>query len=129
MITKKLDIDIYGWTIHYTEVEKGDKSKVVLNRIRKFIPKKQRVDYRDWLNEVKENIDDKRTDGGVCSYWGLYRRTSVLIYRTTSKKQRRMVIAHELRHVVDQILHNHNIVWDKEAAAYLQGYIFMKLTK
>lgn len=40
----------------------------------------------------------------------------------TSEKVRRRVLHHELRHVADDIL-GHGYIKDKEAAAYLAGFL------
>lgn len=126
MITKKTYIGIYDWKIYYTEVEKGDKSKNIIKRLKKLYPKEDRKEDKELFKEIKSNIDNSRKDGGLCSYFDTSRITSVLIYRTTKKSERIRVIAHELRHAADEIL-NLKSVNDREAAAYLQGYIFMKL--
>jgi hypothetical protein len=126
MITKKIYVGIYDWTIYYTEIEKGDKSKLTIKRLQKIYPKEIKKKDKELFYEIKSNIKHERKDGGLCSCFEYSRKTSVLIYRTTKKKERLRVIAHELRHATDQILDVKNIC-DIEASAYLQGYIFMKL--
>jgi len=116
----KFKIDIYDWDIYYIEVEKKKDLKAVIVKLSKLkMPHKIMVGIRD-------DIKDGATNGGHHWCHTYERKTIVLLYKTTSKRNRTHTIFHEKRHIEDRILH-HLGIDDIEASAFLAGYIAEKL--
>jgi hypothetical protein len=72
--------------------------------------------------EILDAVENGDVDGGwTISNFGL-KRILVVLLKMRTEEQRRKVLAHEKRHVEDDIL-EHASVNDKEAAGYLAGYL------
>ena len=116
MKIKKFKVDVYEWKITFIEVtSKKDWKKV--NRIQKKFGVEKSV-----IKDVRSHIKNGNKNGGYHSYNVKYWESIILIYPSTSKKQRTKVICHEKRHCEDKIL-EHTSVYGTEAPAYLAGYL------
>lgn len=116
MKTIKFKIPLYDWDITFIEkASKKDAKKI------KKLYKKVRTSKKD-IKEVIHIVSKGYTNGGRFTYNLAYQRAIIIIFKPTSKKERRKVISHECRHCVDRIL-QHAHVDDIEAAAYLAGFI------
>lgn len=116
MKSKRINIPIYDFRLDLLEVENSD--DVVL--LAKFF-KSVRLDDEISL-EILDAVKNGDVDGGwTISNFGL-KRILVVLLKMRTEAQRRKVLAHEKRHVEDDIL-EHASVNDKEAAGYLAGYL------
>ena len=88
-----------------------------VNRIQKKFGVEKSV-----IKDVRSHIKNGNKNGGYHSYNVKYWESIILIYPSTSKKQRTNVICHEKRHCEDKIL-EHTSVYGTEAPAYLAGYL------
>jgi len=116
----KFNIAIYDWDIYYIEAERKKDAKAVVAKLRS-IPASEAL-----IKEVLDDIKSDSTDGGHHLYNGEARKSVILLYRSTSKKNRINIIFHEKRHVEDRIC-EHLHIEDEEASAFLAGYIAEKL--
>lgn len=116
MKSKRINIPMYDFRLDLLEVENSD--DVVL--LAKFF-KGVRLD-----DEISLEILDAVKNGDVDGGWTLsnlgIKRILVVLLKMRTEAQRRAVLAHEKRHVEDDIL-EHCHVNDKEAAAFLAGYL------
>ena len=112
----KFKVPIYDWKITFIEVTSKKDSKKVHKIYKKF--KVGKYDLKDITNIVKKGY----VNGGRFSYDFSYQEGIIIIFKTTSKKERRKVLKHECRHCEDRIL-QHAHVEDIEASAYLAGFI------
>ena len=116
MKRKRIDIPIYDFRLDLLEVENSD-DVVFLAKFFKGV----RLD-EDITLEILNAVKDGDVDGGLTiSNFGL-KRILVVLLKMRSEEQRRKVLAHEKRHVEDDIL-EHGGINDKEAAAFLAGYL------
>jgi len=116
----KFKINVYDWDVRFIEIEsKNDLSKArqIMN---KFGVDKQTIKYN------LENIKKNRKNGGTHSHDNYNRKSLIFILPSSSKRDRRNVLAHEKRHCEDNILEWFNIK-DIEASAMLAGYLSEKL--
>ena len=119
MILKKFKIEIYEWKVTFIEItSKKDWKKV--NKIQKGFG----VD-KNTIKETRMHIKAGSKDGGLHS-WNRFRKSIILLYPSSSMRQRIKVICHEKRHCEDRIL-EHLRVYGVEAPAYLAGYLSKKL--
>ena len=116
MKVKKVKIPIFNHNLNVFEVTSKRDTDKLLKELKPF-----KMLNEDDEKEVRENIENE-TDG-ACTY---YRKADctlvVIIYLQTNETRRREVLAHEKRHVEDNILNTLGID-DKESAAYLAGYL------
>ena len=116
MKVKKVKIPIFNHKLNVFEVTSKRDADKLLKELKPF----KMLDEDD-EKEVKENIENEAD--GACTY---YRKSDctliVVIYLQTNEARRREVLAHEKRHVEDNILNTLGID-DKESAAYLAGYL------
>lgn len=116
MKSKRIDIPIYDFRLDLLEVE-GSNDVALLTKFFKSV----RLD-EDVTLEILNAVKDGDVDGGwTISNFGL-KRILVVLLKMRSEEKRRVVLAHEKRHVEDDIL-EHALVNDKEAAGYLAGYL------
>lgn len=116
MKNKKIDIPIYDFRLDLLEVE-GSDDVALLTKFFKGV----RLDDEISL-EILDAVKNGDVDGGwTISNFGL-KRILVVLLKMRSEEQRRKVLAHEKRHVEDDIL-EHSGINDKEAAGYLAGYL------
>lgn len=111
-----MKIPIFNHKLHVFEVtSKRDAGKLIKEL------KSLKIINGDDEREIRENIENKCD--GACTF---YRKTDctlvVVIYIQNKQARRREVLAHEKRHVEDQIL-KHLGIDDMESAAYLAGYL------
>lgn len=116
MKRKRIDIPMYDFRLDLLEVENSEDA-VLLTKFFKGV----RLDDEISL-EILNAVKDGDVDGGwTIANFGL-KRILVVLLKMRTEEQRRKVMAHEKRHVEDDIL-EHSSVNDKEAAAYLAGYL------
>jgi uncharacterized membrane-anchored protein len=116
MKSKRINIPIYDFRLDLLEVENSN-DVALLARFFKSV----RLD-EDITLEILNAIKDGDVDGGwTISNFG-HKRILVVLLKMRSEEKRREVLAHEKRHVEDDIL-EHASVNDKEAAGYLAGYL------
>jgi hypothetical protein len=116
----KFNIDIYDWDIYYIEVERKKDSKAVIAKLRSIPASKELI------NEVRDDIKSGSKNGGHHLFNLVFRKSVILLYQTTNKKDRINIIFHEKRHVEDRLC-KHLDIDDMEASAFLAGYIAEKL--
>lgn len=116
MKSKRIDIPIYDFRLDLLEIESSN-DVALLTKFFKGV----RLDDEISL-EILEAVKNGDVDGG----WTLanlgIKRILVVLLKMRSEEQRRGVLAHEKRHVEDDIL-KHCHVNDDEAAAFLAGYL------
>jgi len=82
----KIKIDIYDWSILFLEIEKKSDSKKLGKELKKFHIQKE--DYKYTLNNIKERV----LDGGEHFYNFRLRKSMILIYKTSSKEERMVLL-------------------------------------
>lgn len=116
MINKKINVPLYGFKIDFVECE-SDKDADALDIFFK------RAKFDDPLaEEIVTDIREGCIDGGWTLACFNIKRIIVIIYPTSSEHKRCEVVSHERRHVEDDIL-KHCGIDDKEASAYLAGFL------
>lgn len=116
----KFKINVYDWDIRFIEIESKNDFRKAKQIMDKFGIEKRIV------KSNLENIKKNRKNGGTHSYDNYSRKSLIFILRSSSKRDRRNVLAHEKRHCEDNILEWFNIK-DIEASAMLAGYLSEKL--
>jgi len=116
----KFKIPLYDWDITFIEVTSKKDAKKIGKIYKKF--KADKESREDIVHAIKKG----RVNGGRFTYDTLYCEAIILIFKTTSKKERRKVIRHESRHCEDRVL-QHAHVYDIEASAYLAGFLASKI--
>lgn len=116
MIRRKINIPIYDFKLEFMELEGIGDADIVTKNL-----KKANMDP-DFIGEIVGELRDESQNGGwtLCHFGRKY--IFVIILPATNEKTRRKVLNHELRHVADDIL-GHCDIKDKEAAAYLAGFL------
>jgi hypothetical protein len=117
MKVKKLNIKIFGWKVILVEIKNKNEFKKVIKIMKPINLCLEDIKY------IKNNM--KCHDGGDYFYNTSNKKSVILIYPITSKRERRNVLEHEKRHLVDRILENCHIK-DIETSAYLTGFISEK---
>lgn len=116
MIKKRFNVPIYCYDCVFLEIESRDDAEALTKELRRL-----RI-----TDEIMEEVSTSCVEGDVDGGWtiaNLGRKIiCVVLLPMRSADQRLSVLNHEKRHVVDDIL-NHCGVDDKEAAAYLDGYV------
>ena len=80
-----------------------------------------------WRIIVCYDVNLEQEDSGF-TYTNFNNKLSIVgIGKTTSKKEFINTIVHEAKHVQSHICHYYNVKEDGEDAAYLIGYIVMKM--
>jgi hypothetical protein len=116
MKVKKVKIPIFNHSLSVFEVtNKRDTDKLVKEL------KSLKIINKDDEQEIRENIENE-CDGACTFYRKVDCTLVVVIYIQSNQDRRREVLAHEKRHVEDNILNTLGID-DKESAAYLAGYL------
>jgi hypothetical protein len=120
MKANKFWVPMFEWTVTVLEVESTKDYKLIDK-----ILKKSGV-HEESRERVKDDIIQKRVNGGdhfysIGSKWSI-----VVLGAFTSDKQRNHILCHEKRHVEDRILDTYNMR-DIEAAGMLAGYLGKKM--
>ena len=116
MIRKNMNIPIYNYKLTVVELEDTGDADIVTKMLKK-------VDMGpDFFADIVEDLRDEARNGGwtLCHFGR--KHIFVVLLPMTSEKVRRRVLHHELRHGADDIL-EHGDIKDKEAAAYLAGFL------
>ena len=113
-------IPIYTWNFQLIILENSDDAE----EVRKIANKYKFPDTEDLIKHVK----DLSHDGGKTYTKRSSRDLIVIIFPHISEAGLIGTINHEKRHVIDDILEWHD-VHDKEAAAYLDGWVSEQLYK
>lgn len=116
MIKKRFNVPIYCFDCVFLEIESRDDVEALTKELKRL-----RI-----TNEIMEEVSTACVEGDVDGGWTISnfgrRIICVILLPMRNADQRLSVLNHEKRHVVDDIL-NHCGVDDKEAAAYLDGYV------
>ena len=118
MIVKRFKVDVYSWEVIFIVALKGDEKQL------KKILKKEDIPTSE-CKEILADVADGYNFGRHIyntSRWS----SVVVIANASSLKKRAAITAHELRHVEDRIL-EYVLINDKEAAAFLSGYLAKKI--
>ena len=116
----KFKIPIYMWDVTVFIVE----SKDDLQELSKFATKYDLPDKEELINLAKNDAKE----GGKTYTKRSSRNFVIILFPHNTKEGFVRTINHEKRHVIDDILEWHDIK-DKEAAAYLDGYVSEELYK
>lgn len=116
MKIKNVNVDVYSWKVDIIEMSNQDTFEDAEKALKKYKL------GNEIISTIKKEMNDKCKDGGYTfTQFGKW-RSVIFLYRMSSQKRRRNVLNHEKRHVEDDIL-QHLGINDKEAAAYLAGYL------
>lgn len=120
MIKRSFNIPIYNFDVFFVEVE----GKEDVTPLRRLLRKQGLSDEIE--GEILSAVEEGSFDGG----WTLSalgrRLFYVILLPMSSEESRVNVLNHEKRHIEDDLL-EYCGVDDKEAAAYLAGYLSLKL--
>ena len=116
MRSKRINVPLYDFRVDLIEIE-GDGDAAPLLKFFRGV----KLDG-DIVEEIIDAVKNGDVDGGwTIANFGI-KRILVVLLKMRTEEQRRKVLSHEKRHVEDDIL-EHASVNDKEAAAYLAGYL------
>jgi len=113
MKIKTVNIDVYDWEVVFVFISKSDKDINNFGKTNNLL--------KEDIEEINDKIAEESINGGI-TIFNTHRVAFVILYSTTSKKQKINSLTHEIRHVVDKIMEYSNIE-DWESPAYLTGYI------
>ena len=116
MIRRDLNIPIYNFKLNVVELEDTGDENLITRMLKK-------ADMEPaFIDEIVGDLRNKSCNGGwtLCHFGR--KHIIVVLLPMTDEKVRRRVLHHELRHVADDIL-EHGDIKDKEAAAYLAGFL------
>ncbi len=116
----RFNIALYDWDIYYIEAERKKDADAVISKLHKIRTGKETI------KEIRKNIENNDKDGAQHLYNLTSRKSVILLYKSTNKKDRINIIFHEKRHVEDRIC-KHLGIDDVESAAFIAGYIAEKL--
>lgn len=131
MIKEKITIPIYGYTMWLVKLSKSDYKGKKLSTAKIGLKSKPIELDDETCKEIDDNIEAGDLDGAITCHIGSYRKLVVFFYPITDKERQIEIFCHEKRHCEDFIL-NFLDVNDKEAAAYLAGWlgkVFWKFLK
>lgn len=118
MRTKKIHIPIYEYDVFMYQIEDVEDADAITRVLKKF-------NIVELIEEVTTNIVDE-VEGGAITCFNAGAKIAVCIFYTCDDPVfYEATLDHEKRHVVDDIL-DHCRVNDKEAAAYLSGWLTTK---
>lgn len=118
MRTNKIHVPIYEYDVLMYQIEDVEDADAITRVLKK-------LDAHEIIEEVTTNITDE-AEGGAITCFNPGRKMMVCVfYPETDDTYREMTLDHEKRHVVDDILEHCNVN-DKEAAAYLSGWLTTK---
>jgi len=125
MIYKKFKIDLYNWDVFYYDFENHDEIDIKIKSFNK-IANKVNISKED-LEMIENKMKNEASDGGFC-FRNLSKRINLIVLFPCKKEATKInVVTHEIRHVVDDIAKHLWLRKDKEAVAYLTGYISEKV--
>lgn len=116
MRRKTINIPLYNYRVTLLdEISESD-----ADALRVFLKRRRLPD--DMINDVVGNVSDGAFDGGYTISNMSIKELYVVLLACSNDDVRRRVLGHERRHVEDDVL-EHCGINDKEAAAYLSGYL------
>ncbi len=116
MKTTRIKIPIFDFTVTLVEIESKEDAQEVFKPLRA-------IKYPDSeIAEISEQVARGCKDGGHCIRNTDMRHIVVVVHECSKASERRQVLAHEFRHVVDRIC-EHLRIEDIETPAYLAGYL------
>lgn len=119
MRTKKIHIPIYEYDVLLVQVDDVEDADSIQRALRRYSL------GPDIMAEIIENITDE-VDGGAITCFNAGAKLAVCVFYPCSDPVfYEATLDHEKRHVVDDILEHCNVN-DKEAAAYLSGWLTTK---
>lgn len=116
---KHIPIKIYDWDLYFFDMGKISKKDPILKKMNTLIGK-------DNAKEVKRIAYGNSVNGGDHYFDYKFKISVVIVYKTTSHKEKIGTIVHELQHSVDRICGGTKIN-DIEARAYLMQFVGMKI--
>lgn len=123
---KQVDIHvpIYDWTLSFIVVL----DKIDHQPVEEFVTKNLQGFPKKALDEILASIDSECYNGGETVTSMSMHKAVVVIFKWSDESYFYNVLNHEKRHCVDNILEDCHI-HDREAAAYLDGYISAQIHK
>lgn len=119
MLTKKIHIPIYEYDVFLVQVEDVEDADAITRTLKKY---NLGVDI---MTEIVDNITNEVEGGGITCFHAGYKTAVTVLYPCADADFYDATLDHEKRHIVDDIL-EHCGVNDKEAAAYLSGWLTTK---
>jgi len=116
---KHIPIKIYDWDLYFFDMGKISKRDPILKKLNTLIGKEN-------TKEVKKIAYGNSINGGDHYFDYKFKISVVIVYKTTSYKEKMGTIIHELQHSVDRICEGAKIK-DIEARAYLMQFIGKKI--
>ena len=118
MRTNKIHVPIYEYDVFMYQIEDVEDADAITRVLKK-------LDAQEIIEEVTSNITDE-VQGGAITCFNAGRKIALCVfYPESDATYYEMTLDHEKRHVVDDILEHCNVN-DKEAAAYLSGWLTTK---
>lgn len=119
MRTKKIHIPIYEYDVLLVQVDDVEGADSIQRALRRYNL------GPDIMAEIIENITNEVDGGGITCFNTGYKMAITVLYPCTDADFYEATVDHEKRHIVDDVL-EHCGVNDKEAAAYLSGWLTTK---
>ena len=125
MTIKRFKVPLYEYKVIVVMLPaKTDEEYVnILNKLLKYLGASE-----EHIDETVQDFKNGDTNGGVHFYNFKKTTSAIIVYHCTSHNKLIEVIAHESRHLVDRIMEWGSIK-DHEAAAYLSGFIAVKMSQ
>lgn len=118
MRTKKIHVPIYEYDVFIYQIEDVEDADAITRVLKKF-------KIFDLIEEITNNIIDEVNGGAVTCFNAGAKIAVCVFYPDDDAVFYEATLDHEKRHVVDDILEHCNVN-DKEAAAYLSGWLTTK---
>ena len=118
MRTKKIHIPIYEYDVFMYQIEDIEDADAITRVLKKF-------HIHELIEEVTTNVTDEVNGGAVTCFNAGAKIAVCIFYPDSDATYYEATLDHEKRHVVDDIM-EHCRVDDKEAAAYLSGWLTTK---
>lgn len=126
---KHIDIEMLGFDILFIETNVGDEHETAKSKTAEF---NEVIVLLESMKLNEGNIDYIETrvcdmiDSGIALYNNDERTCAIIIANPSHDEILHELISHEKRHVEDNIL-DYCEIDDREAAAYLSGYLAKKI--
>lgn len=118
MRTKKIHIPIYEFDVFMYQIEDVEDADAITRVLKKF-------KIFDVIEEIMTNIIAEVEGGAITCFNPGAKEAVCVFYPDPNATYYEMTRDHEKRHIVDYILEHCNVN-DKEAAAYLSGWLTTK---
>lgn len=117
MVKQHVMLDIFHWEAIFISDIKTKRDLIEVKALlREFEVDKQYID------EVADRVNTGKVNGGLTFTDTSIRKNIVILYKTNSVERAINTLAHEIRHVVDDVC-KHLHIEDVETPAHITGYI------